>query len=150
MLANLTQVNCYNRTGLNESFIDTTLLESAKTNLRNFVFFGMPDEQMKTQFLFEHLFGINFVENFEQREKTHISNINISKDMIRKIVQSNALDFELYQFAKELFDKRVALMEEKMSYSVDTYFEHIRDNVSKKEDYTGVEDDNKTVDTSSI
>ena len=134
MLANLTEVNCYNRTGLSESFINSTLLKSAKRNLLEFAFFGILDEQRKTQFLFEHTFGIRFIESFEQRKKTHVSKIDITKNMIQQIEESNVLDYDLYEFAKDLFLQRVSTMEEKLKFTVDEYFENIRDKYFKEDD----------------
>ena len=133
MLANLTEVNCYNRTGLSESFINSTLLKSAKINLLDFAFFGILEEQKKTQFLFEHTFGIRFIKSFEQRG-TVASSIELTKTIIQQIEESNTLDYEFYEFAKELFLQRVSATEEKMNFTVDEYFENIRDKDVKEED----------------
>ena len=127
MLSNLTRVNCYNRTGLSEDFISKTLVDSAKENLMGFAFFGVLEEQSKTQFLFEHTFGIKFIEPLTQRESTHVTRMAVTKEMTDLVIKTNKQDIELYQFAKDLFYQRVADMEKRIGYTVQEYFDHFRE-----------------------
>ena len=127
MLADLKKVNCYNRTFLNDSYADAVILESAKTNLLDFAFFGLVEEQRKTQFLFERTLGLRFIDNFEQRENTHVSKINITQDMLSRVTDLNSRDVQFYEFAKELFYRRVKAMEAKLNYTVEEYFSSIRE-----------------------
>ena len=126
MLANLSKINCYNHTSLSKEFIDETLLKSAKENLLEFAFFGIVEEQKKTQFLFERTFGLRFLENFEQREKTHVNRLEITDEMRRLSAEKNYLDIKLYDFAKDLFFQRVRTLEKKLNYSVEEYFQTVR------------------------
>ncbi|CAL1547931.1 unnamed protein product [Lymnaea stagnalis] len=129
MLANLSKVNCYNRTGMNEKLVQEIILQSAKENLLNVAFFGIVDEQEKTQFLFEQTFGIKFIENLKQKEITHVSQLELDKGMEQRILETNSLDVLFYEFARDLFLQRVEEMENRQGYSVREYFHHVRDSI---------------------
>lgn len=58
MLADLTLVNCYSRTGMTAETRDRIMLESAKNNLRNLAFFGLKEKMDDSQFMYEQLFGL--------------------------------------------------------------------------------------------
>lgn len=119
-------MNCYNQTGLSKEWVSEVLLQSAKKNLQDCAFFGIVEEQQKTQFLFEKTMGIRFINNFRQKNDTHVSRLVVSEMMMKKILDRNRLDIELYQFAKDLFLQRVAHVEKILGYTVDDYFNHIR------------------------
>ncbi|RUS73685.1 hypothetical protein EGW08_018547 [Elysia chlorotica] len=127
MLSNLSKVNCYNRTGLDEGFVFRTMVESAKENLLDFAFFGILEEQAKSQFLFEHTLGIRFIKSLDQREDTHVAKLNMTKEMVDLVRRSNQQDIELYRFARELFHQRVVDMERRLGYTVEEYFDVYRD-----------------------
>ena len=44
---------------------ESSILASAKENLRNMAFFGITAQQFKSQTLFEKTFGLKFKSNFE-------------------------------------------------------------------------------------
>ena len=44
---------------------ESSMLASAKENLRNMAFFGITAQQSKSQTLFEKTFGLKFQSNFE-------------------------------------------------------------------------------------
>lgn len=134
MMANLSKVNCYNQTGMTEDVFSEILLKSAKENLEACAFFGLVEEQQKTQFLFEKTMGLKFIDNFRQKLKTHVSRLEITEEMTKRVVERNILDIEFYQYAKDLFLQRVAYMERKLGYTVDEYFNHIRDADDAEED----------------
>jgi len=83
------------------------MLESAKRNLKELAFFGLLERQTDSQKLFEDKFGIEFLQNFEQRNKTVAANTVISEDKLELIRKYNALDIELYEYATELFNTRL-------------------------------------------
>lgn len=58
MLADLTLVNCYNRSSMDRETRERILLESAKNNLRNLAFFGIKERMADSQFLFENTFDL--------------------------------------------------------------------------------------------
>ncbi|KAK7475507.1 hypothetical protein BaRGS_00033263 [Batillaria attramentaria] len=107
MLANLSKVNCYNRTGMSEAERDRLILQSAKDNLKDMAYFGLMEFQNFSQFLFEHTLHINFLTQFTQYNNTHSTQNKYSPDVLKQIAELNHLDIELYQFAKDLFIQRV-------------------------------------------
>lgn len=61
MLADLTLVNCYNKSSMDTRTRENILLESAKKNLLNLAFFGIKERMEDSQFLFEQVFRLKFV-----------------------------------------------------------------------------------------
>ena len=115
MLADLTLVNCYNKTSMTQEVRNFKMLQSAKANLRQMPFFGIVEHQKENQYLFEQTFGLKFLRPFKQENATHAQEIlpvldPISKAKIRKL---NALDEQLYSFAKSLFFKKLLYFKNK-------------------------------------
>ncbi|KAG7259660.1 hypothetical protein CRUP_030861 [Coryphaenoides rupestris] len=107
MLADLSLVGCYNNVStLSELERGRALLASAKANLRNMAFFGLTEFQRKTQYLFERTFGLRFLRAFTQANSTRAAGVGIGEDVRRRIAALNALDGELYEYARELFQRR--------------------------------------------
>ncbi|XP_059183979.1 heparan-sulfate 6-O-sulfotransferase 3-B-like [Centropristis striata] len=106
MLADLSLVGCYNMTTVSELERGRVLLASAKANLRNMAFYGLTEFQRKTQFLFERTFGLRFIQAFTQINSTRAASVGISEKVRWRIEGLNALDVELYEYAKELFLQR--------------------------------------------
>ncbi|XP_017288301.1 heparan-sulfate 6-O-sulfotransferase 3-B [Kryptolebias marmoratus] len=106
MLADLSLVGCYNVSSMGEAERGRVLLASAKANLRNMAFFGLTEFQRKTQYLFERTFGLRFIRAFTQINSTRAASVGISGEVRRRIGGLNALDVELYEYAKELFLRR--------------------------------------------
>ncbi|KAM4559676.1 heparan-sulfate 6-O-sulfotransferase 3-B-like [Odontesthes bonariensis] len=106
MLADLNLVGCYNMSSMSELERGRVLLASAKANLRNMAFFGLTEFQRKTQYLFERTFGLRFIRAFTQINSTRAASVGISEKVRWRIEGLNALDMELYEYAKELFLRR--------------------------------------------
>uniref|UniRef100_A0A1A8RFM2 Heparan-sulfate 6-O-sulfotransferase n=2 Tax=Nothobranchius TaxID=28779 RepID=A0A1A8RFM2_9TELE len=106
MLADLSLVGCYNMSSMSELERGHVLLASAKANLRNMAFFGLTEFQRKTQYLFERTFGLRFIRAFTQINSTRAASVGISGKVRWRIEGLNALDVELYEYAKELFLRR--------------------------------------------
>lgn len=106
MLADLSLVGCYNMSSISELERGRVLLASAKANLRNMAFFGLTEFQRKTQYLFERTFGLRFIRAFTQINSTRAASVGISEKVRWRIEGLNALDMELYEYAKELFLRR--------------------------------------------
>uniref|UniRef100_A0A3B4AMR7 Heparan-sulfate 6-O-sulfotransferase n=1 Tax=Periophthalmus magnuspinnatus TaxID=409849 RepID=A0A3B4AMR7_9GOBI len=106
MLADLSLVGCYNMSSMSELERGHVLLASAKANLRNMAFYGLTEFQRKTQYLFERTFGLRFIRAFTQINSTRAASIGISEKVRWRIEGLNALDVELYEYAKELFLRR--------------------------------------------
>ncbi|XP_037318665.1 heparan-sulfate 6-O-sulfotransferase 3-B-like [Pungitius pungitius] len=106
MLADLSLVGCYNMSSVSELERGRALLASAKANLRNMVFYGLTEFQRKTQYLFERTFGLRFIRAFTQINSTRAASVGITEKVRWRIEGLNALDVELYEYAKELFLRR--------------------------------------------
>ena len=106
MLADLSLVGCYNMSSISELERGRVLLASAKANLRNMAFYGLTEFQRKTQYLFERTFGLRFIRPFTQINSTRAASVGISEKVRWRIEGLNALDMELYEYAKELFQRR--------------------------------------------
>uniref|UniRef100_A0A665WB36 Heparan-sulfate 6-O-sulfotransferase n=1 Tax=Echeneis naucrates TaxID=173247 RepID=A0A665WB36_ECHNA len=106
MLADLSLVGCYNMSSMSALERGQVLLASAKTNLRNMAFYGLTEFQRKTQYLFERTFGLRFIQAFTQINSTRAASVGISEKVRWRIEGLNALDVELYEYAKELFLQR--------------------------------------------
>ncbi|XP_056287622.1 heparan-sulfate 6-O-sulfotransferase 3-B-like [Pseudoliparis swirei] len=106
MLADLSLVGCYNASAAGEPERGGALLASAKANLRNMAFYGLTEFQRKTQYLFERTFGLRFIRAFTQISSTRAASVGISGAVRGRIEGLNALDVELYEYAKELFLRR--------------------------------------------
>ncbi|XP_059154946.1 heparan-sulfate 6-O-sulfotransferase 3-B-like [Physella acuta] len=122
MLANLSLVNCYNRTGLSERYIRETLLKSAKENLLAMDYFGLTEQQEASQFLFETTFSLSIDRKLRSSPVTRATNVTVTPEMRDTVVAKNLLDVELYSFAAELFRQRVRLKERELGVTTQQYF----------------------------
>ena len=133
MLADLTRVGCYNASAMPASRRRATMIADAKSNLRRLAFFGLTERQVDTGYLFERRFGIRFRPNvgngmrrtaesdrngavdnhgtsiFEQYNSTRATDAaaRLSDLELRRIRAANELDIELYDYARQLFDRRL-------------------------------------------
>jgi len=111
MLANLTKVDCYDTSRMPLESRNAIMLQSAKDNLRDFAFFGLTEFQKETQDLFEWTFdGLRFSQSFAQKTSSHASETRVSPQQMAHIVSLNALDVQLYDYARSLFSQRVEFM----------------------------------------
>ncbi|XP_055377778.1 heparan-sulfate 6-O-sulfotransferase 3-B isoform X2 [Condylostylus longicornis] len=108
MLADLALVGCYNRSAMPKHERDRVMLASAKRNLVAMSYFGLTEYQKMSQYIFEETFNLRFAIPFEQHNTT-ISTAAVNSlrpDQRKKIEELNALDVELYTFAKNLLFQR--------------------------------------------
>ncbi|KAG7282921.1 hypothetical protein CRUP_018421 [Coryphaenoides rupestris] len=106
MLADLSLVGCYNLSSMNDSERGQILLTSAMSNLKAMAFFGLTEFQRKTQYLFERTFRLRFIAAFTQINSTRAANVDLSGAVRQRIARLNALDVQLYEYAKDLFLQR--------------------------------------------
>ena len=108
MLSDLRLVNCYNLTTMSSKARDMIMLNSAKSNLEKMAFFGLTERQHESQMLFQNTFDLHFKRPFVQFNETQslAAELNLSQDAIDTITELNHLDVELYEFAKNLLEKR--------------------------------------------
>ncbi|XP_066266467.1 heparan-sulfate 6-O-sulfotransferase 3-B-like [Branchiostoma lanceolatum] len=126
MLADLSLVGCYNTSRVNQEQRNRILLGSAKTNLRRMAFFGLTEFQKKSQYMFERTFKLKFIESFEQVNGTTAGRTPISGDQKRKVEELNALDIELYDYAKDLFLQRL----ERLKQHDPDYYDYVDEEVA--------------------
>ncbi|CAG9809876.1 unnamed protein product [Chironomus riparius] len=115
MLTDLALVNCYNKTGMSQKERDRIMLSSAKRNLAAMSFFGLTEYQKISQYIFEETFNLRFAIPFEQHNSTLSMQTydTLTDAQKKKIKDINALDIELYDFAKELMFQRFARLKAK-------------------------------------
>ena len=127
MLANLELVHCYNTSAMDPGKRDLLMLNSAKANLANMAFFGLTEEQEKSQYIFEETFNLRFKNDFDQlnRNETHSghSEKKVDDAVMERIRNLNRLDIDLYEFAKDLLEKRFEHLKE----SDDSFQQHIEE-----------------------
>lgn len=117
MLADLELIGCYNKSYMPKVERDRVMLASAKRNLQNMAFFGLTEYQKISQYIFEETFNLRFAIPFEQNNAT-ISGSTITSlaaAQATKIAILNALDVELYEFAKNLLIQRFNRLKERDS-----------------------------------
>ncbi len=117
MLADLSLVGCYNLTKMSLEDRNWLMLESARRNLRRLAYFGLTEYQVESQYLFEEIFDMKFHTPFEQLEETHASRSTATPKQLERIAKLNALDVELYEYAKALFLQRLNYLSRKSSDS---------------------------------
>lgn len=120
MLADLSLVGCYNTSVMSAEERDLVMLYSAKRNLRQMAFFGLCEDQIASQYLFERTFSQKFKRIFVQFNSTrsHATLRALPPDVIYQIRKLNHLDMKLYSYARELFRKRFVAIK-----SADSNFE---------------------------
>lgn len=87
-----------------------SLLRSAKMNLDKIAYFGICEKQRSSQLLFEKTFDLKFKTNFKQSEdnKTRIFIDGLPGAVVQRILETNSLDMSLYNYAVDLFAKRLS------------------------------------------
>lgn len=96
-----------------KEFNEQKVLHSAKHTLLGLAFFGLTEYQTLSEFLFVKTFGDNkfkLSEPIIEKKDTQasISMKGEAGKYIDRIKSNNHLDIQLYEFAKEIFFKRVA------------------------------------------
>ena len=87
-------------------------LDTAKQALLQHInYFGLTEYQCLSQYLLEKTFVIKFRTPFVQYESLADRSLrNVSELHIMQIKYINYLDVELYEFAKDLFSKRISFL----------------------------------------
>ncbi|XP_050542523.1 heparan-sulfate 6-O-sulfotransferase 1 isoform X2 [Daktulosphaira vitifoliae] len=108
MLADLNLVGCYNNTLMNHEKRNQIMLASAKKNLLSIAFFGLTEYQKLNQYIFEETFNLRFAITFTQHNSTlsAVYKSLLNKEELEKVKKVNALDIELYEFARHHLFRR--------------------------------------------
>lgn len=128
MLADLELVGCYNKSYMPQAERDRVLLASAKRNLASMAYFGLTEYQRISQYIFEETFNLRFALPFEQNNTTvsRLTMAQLTTEQAAKVSSLNALDIELYSFAKKLLFQRFDRLKSRDS-DFKERFEHLGD-----------------------
>ena len=111
MLANLEEVGCYNKSRYAKKEREARMLASAKRNLEKFAFFGLTEFLEESGILFEKMLGLQFGKPLRQLPFSGLCSSlalkSVTKEMYEKIAQINKLDVALYNYALQLFTKKL-------------------------------------------
>ncbi|XP_037040685.1 heparan-sulfate 6-O-sulfotransferase 2 [Bradysia coprophila] len=126
MLSDLALVGCYNQSSMTPYERDRIMLASAKRNLAAMSYFGLTEFQKISQYVFEETFNLRFAIPFEQHNATVSSSTlnNLRPEQRQKIEDLNALDTELYSFAKKLLFQRFERLKDR-DVNFETRFNHL-------------------------
>ena len=114
-LADHELATCWDKKKYSRKQRDRILLESAKSNLRNFSYFGLNEFLKESGSLFEETFGL-ILKTPIQRQPLNVSKASqyVSAlmddneiNIYTKVVQNNLLDLELYKYALDIFRTRM-------------------------------------------
>ena len=114
-LADHELATCWDKKRYSREQRDQILLESAKSNLRNFSYFGLSEFLKESGSLFEETFGLILKNPIQgqpsnaSKASQYVSALMHDKDIIiyNKVVQNNLLDLELYEYALDIFGTRM-------------------------------------------
>ncbi|KAK3926817.1 Heparan-sulfate 6-O-sulfotransferase 1 [Frankliniella fusca] len=124
MLSDLALVGCYNMSYMSSlEERNRVMLASAKKNLASMAFFGLTEHQKESQYVFEETFNLRFAVPFDQHNAT-VSSFTLSTlrpDQVDTIKKLNALDLELYDFARKLMYQRFARLKDRDSQFEDRF-----------------------------
>ena len=117
---------------------DQILLESAKSNLRNFSYFGVNEFFVESGLLFEETFGVVFGNPIHEQSLNSsyagkfISSLMLPAseeeiDVLKKVVQNNLLDLELYKYALDIFKIRMRAIGKELDTNKLNYIQTLND-----------------------
>ena len=112
MLADLEAVGCNKLTTLNEIKLKSALLESAKRNLEKMAHFTLLERRVDTYITLKQAFGLNYKKehiNPDRKDKAEVNSDKITEAHESRIRMLNTMDTELYNYAKELYNKRYTI-----------------------------------------
>jgi hypothetical protein len=139
MLADHELATCWDKKKYSREQRDQILLESAKSNLRNFSYFGLNEFFVESGSLFEETFGVVFgnpvqKQSFNSSYACHsISSLMRDEevDIFKKVVQNNLLDLELYKYALDIFGTRMRAMGKELDTDTLNYIQALNDAIYK-------------------
>ncbi|AJM91255.1 sulfotransferase family 2 domain-containing protein [Nitrosopumilus piranensis] len=117
---------------LSPNLSDSELIQIAKKNLASSAFVGIVEKFEESLFLLYYTFGWKPKKTNLQKNKsnTPINQKEISEKTISKILDFNKLDKELYEYGKNIFEKRYSLMVNTLK---EKYYESKFNNISFNE-----------------
>ena len=116
MLADLESVDCLNPYKFTQKEREARLLQSAKDNLREMIFFGISEYMMESGQLLQYRLSLQLPDLLKQKDLRFLHTKWLFADIWRntalynQIVQINKLDMQLYHFALQLFNERLQVL----------------------------------------
>lgn len=113
MLADLEAAGCFNSTSTTVEQREQIMLESAKQNLEKMAFFGLSEYMVESEQLFGHRFNVKFDVPCRQKRIDYLHSAPIvhqvwnDSALYDKIAKLNHLDIQLYDYAVQLFSRRL-------------------------------------------
>ena len=130
-LADHDEATCWNKTRYTREERDQILLESAKSNLLKFSYFGITDFPSESSELFEKTFGVvlrnplKAMVPMNSRGGQFLQSLSLDKKILTLIVENNRLDLELYEYAIEIFKKRIRTIGRKLDTETLNYIDKL-------------------------
>jgi len=114
MLADLRSTKCSAFYHMSKNEKDRFLYNSATKVLGEMIFFALTEKPAESQFIFEKTFHVKFNNDWKLFDTGYSKEYmkNVSSEDIQKIKDINYLDLKLYQFASNMFAKRLKYFEE--------------------------------------
>ena len=107
MLADVESIGCDKLKYLPADELKTRLLNSAKRNLMNSLYFGISEFREDAADAIKDTFGLKFTASFpNEKNPEEINDQFISESEEKSVYAVNDMDVELYQFAKFVYNKR--------------------------------------------
>ena len=134
-LADHELATCWDKKKYSHEQRDQILLESAKSNLRNFSYFGLNEFIVESGSLFEETFGVVLRSPIQvqplnnSRAGQFINSLMQEKEIniFKKIVKNNLLDLELYEYALDIFRIRMRTIRKEVDTDTLNYIQTLND-----------------------
>ena len=113
MLADVDQMGCLDPSAKSSEKRDSILLETAKRNLKEMIYFGVTEYMKESVLLLEHRLDVEFDSPFSQPLIKDLSIADLlykvwnNKTLYKEISSLNYLDMQLYEYGLKLFDQRL-------------------------------------------
>ena len=113
MLADVDKAGCLNPAVMSTTERDSILLETAKRNLKEMIYFGVTEYMKESVLLIEHRFDVKFDSPLSQPLTKDLSIADLlykvwsNSTLYKEISSINYLDMQLYEYALKLFDQRL-------------------------------------------
>lgn len=84
----------------------SSIVKRAKKTIKNDLFAGITEQMQDTLVLLEKLFDLNDIEHLQLRENSEEKSELIDPLVQNRIIEINKLDYQVYEYARELFERK--------------------------------------------
>ena len=113
MLADIDKTGCLDPAAMSSEKRDSILLETAKKNLKEMIYFGVTEYMKESVLLIEHRLDVKYDSPWSQPliKDLHIADLLhkvwSNSTLYKEISSINYLDMQLYEYGLKLFDQRL-------------------------------------------